>query len=80
MHPPIPCPRLPWRSSLTTPPCSEGVMWHVFPKVKATLTEAQAIDLQTALSTATLHGHEVLNRLNNRVTMPWNGRNVFYSS
>jgi len=55
-------------------------MWHVFPKVKATLTEAQAIDLQTALSTAHLHGNQISNRLNNRVAQAWNDRRVFYSA
>ncbi|KAL4422417.1 hypothetical protein ABPG75_008614 [Micractinium tetrahymenae] len=68
-----------YTGSLTTPPCSEGVMWHVFGRVKATLTEEQALDLQTALSTAKLDGELVRNRLNNRVTQPWNDRTVFVS-
>lgn len=39
----------------------------MFPKVKATLTEKQAIDLQLALSTAKMGGKTQYNRLNNRV-------------
>ncbi|EFN59824.1 hypothetical protein CHLNCDRAFT_59546 [Chlorella variabilis] len=69
-----------YTGSLTTPPCSEGVMWHVFPKVQAVLSEQQAIDLQLALSTASVHGDHVSNRLNNRVLTPRYDRNVFASS
>lgn len=69
-----------YTGSLTTPPCSQGVMWHVFPTVKATLSEAQAIDLQLALSTAVMGGEVMDNRLNNRVTLPLNGRSVYASS
>ncbi|EFN59826.1 hypothetical protein CHLNCDRAFT_59547 [Chlorella variabilis] len=66
-----------YTGSLTTPPCTEGVMWHVFPNVRAVLSEQQAIDLQLALSAATIEGQAVLNRLNNRVVQPRNDRNVF---
>ena len=39
---------------------------QVFDSVKATLTQAQALALQTALSTAVFDGEEIKNRLNNR--------------
>lgn len=55
-------------------------MWHVFPQVKAVLSEAQAIALQTALSTAVMSGEQEKNRLNNRVTLPINGRTIFNSA
>jgi hypothetical protein len=47
--------------------------------VKGSLSEAQLLDLQTALSTATLGGEPVHNRANNRVTQPRNNRLVFAS-
>lgn len=42
-----------------TSPCFPPAPEQVFGRVKATLTEEQALDLQTALSTATLDGELV---------------------
>lgn len=41
----------------------------MFDTVKATLTEAQAVALQVALSSGIYDGELMANRLNNRVTM-----------
>lgn len=48
------CPPLPRPASKIRPPAAQ-----VFGTIKATLTEAQAIDLQSALATAVHEGHEV---------------------
>ena len=50
---------------------------QLFPKVKATLTERQAIDMQVLLALTKTDGKVVDNRLNNRVTLPLAGRRVF---
>jgi hypothetical protein len=50
---------------------------QLFPKVKATLTERQAIEMQVLLALTKTDGKVVYNRLNNRVTLPLAGRRVF---
>ena len=62
---------------LTCPAHCPPLPLQVFPNVRAVLSEQQAIDLQLALSAATIEGQAVLNRLNNRVVQPRNDRNVF---
>jgi hypothetical protein len=52
---------------------------QVFPTVKETLSEVQLIQLQQAVSTATLADEPVVGRVNNRIVQKLNARHVFAS-
>jgi len=61
-----------YRGSLTTPPCSEGVLWHVF-KTPITFSREQVeiiISAMRSLEAASLFGYT------NRPVQPLNGRTV----
>ncbi len=59
-----------YKGSLTTPPCSEGVYWHLM-KEPVTATVDQVINFQNVLS-ETSDGI----RTNNRAPQPLNGREI----
>ncbi|EOY09141.1 Carbonic anhydrase, putative [Theobroma cacao] len=56
-----------YNGSLTTPPCSEGVLWTVFPQIK-TVSRSQVEALRNVLPPE--------NRNNSRPTQPLNNRTV----
>lgn len=63
----------------TTPPCSEGLRWHVFNQHIA-ISEVSIIDFEVALANTTdpETGERQLYRHNERNVQPLNGRTVWF--
>uniref|UniRef100_A0A7S0DME4 carbonic anhydrase n=2 Tax=Eukaryota TaxID=2759 RepID=A0A7S0DME4_9EUKA len=63
-----------YKGSLTTPPCSEGVQWHVF-REPVTMSKKQINIFKKAMTTLKYASKEGFSF---RPTQPLNGRSVYY--